>query len=151
MVHPPAPRAAAAAAVASSFLFQSEARSEEGREGGRGEIALLSLSFGERDGQKTKREKSGLDKKKEGGETREGFYDEAASAILRHGSGMARQAGKQHKRSQISFSLTRHDSIITGGAAAGAGGGGERGMPRRTSGKSASHATIPSRSLVNVS
>ena len=54
----------------------------------------LSLTFGERDGQKTKREKSGLDKKKEGGETREGVYDdEAASAILRHGSGMARQAG----------------------------------------------------------
>ena len=42
VVYPPAPRAAAA--VASSFLFQSEARRKEGREGGRGEIALLSLS-----------------------------------------------------------------------------------------------------------
>ena len=40
------------------------------------------------------------------------------TAVAWHG----RQAGRQHKRSQISFSLTRHDSIITGGAAAGAGG-----------------------------
>ena len=31
----------------------------------------------------------------------------------RHGS-----EGRQHKRSQISFSLTRHDNIITGGEAA---------------------------------
>ena len=104
----------------SAFLFQS------GKEG-RSEIALLSPSLSVSAAKKQNVKRAAWIKRRgrgrEGGVERDdgtkehrGFCHSAATDGHSGGLG-SRQAGRQHKRSQISFSLTRHDSIITGGSA----------------------------------